>query len=451
MEELRASSHPIVRWEILTYLGIANFLSLYCFYLPGALFAEGAISLQTSQMGELVKVGSFLSFVLGLAARPLGSIFFGLSGDSEGSKATLVRSGYLLGIVTLLMGLIPNFEQMGFVTPILNISLRILQGFAIGGTYSSIALLAYDAAPEKEKGRFTCFIQVTSPAGYLGTLAVVLVLKILCGDEAFTDWGWRFSFLVGLPLLYFLRKIDQTSCDFAEPPHFANKRQALQSVTQYLSKRGAGVGDFFFYILPTTAIVGLTTFTGTVYQLYFFQSVLRIDPMLAKFILAISSLMYLPTYFYWGFFSDHHDKRKIIFSGLAASTILTLPFYMLFERIATNLVDQGSLLGLYTWLMILAVGVLGSVVIIAYSPLIAFIGEVLPKRHRNTMYATSYHFGFGFLGALSQIAGGYLVAAKISVYGVLYVTTGICILALLLIIFYYFYSQASQRKGINAN
>lgn len=448
MEELKRSVQPIVRWEILTYLGIANFLSLYCFYLPGALFAEGAISLPSARIGEIATIGSFLSFVLGLAARPIGSVFFGLTGDSRGSKETLIRSGYLLVIVTLMMGLIPS---LGYITPTLNIILRILQGFAIGGTYSSIALLGYDAAPEKEKGRFTCFIQVTSPAGYLGTLAVVLVLKILCGDQAFIDWGWRFSFLAGLPLLYFLRKIDQTPCDFAERPHFATKRAAFKSVLQYFSNRGHGVGQFLFLILPTTAIVGLTTFTGTVYQLYFFQSILKIDPMLSKFILAISSLMYLPGYFFWGFFADHHSKRKIIFAGLLTSTVVTIPFYMLFERIAILLRDQGSLLGMYTWLMIIVLGTLGSVVIVAYSPLIAFIGEALPVKNRNTLFATSYHFGFGFLGALSQIVGGYLVTEKYSIFSGLYVSTGICVFALLTMGAYYFYIQASQRSGIKAN
>jgi MFS family permease len=451
VEDLKgSSSHPIVRWEILTYLGIANFLCLYCFYLPGALYAEGAVPLVPPQFGDLVKVGSFMSFVLGLAARPLGSIFFGLSGDSEGSKVTLIRSGYLLAIVTLLMGVIPSFEQIGMATPILNIILRILQGFALGGTYSSIALMAYDAAPEKEKGRFTCFIQVTAPAGYLGALAVVMVLKILCGEADFAAWGWRFSFLAGLPLLYFLREIQKAHCGFAEPPHFSSKRAVLNSVVDYFVKRKPGAGEFFFYILPTTGIVGLTTFTGTVYLLYFFQSALRIDPMLTKFILAISSLLYLPTNFFWGIISDRFEKKKLIFAGLAGGTILTIPFYLWFEYLTESLKSQGSLFGIYTWVMILSVTVLSSIVIIAYSPLIAFLGEVLPKEHRNTLFATSYHFGFGFLGALSQLAGGYLVTT-ISIYGVLYVTTSICVLALIAIISYYYYSQASQRSGMKAN
>jgi MFS family permease len=452
LEDLRrSSSHSIVRWEILTYLGIANFLSLYCFYLPGALYTEGAVPLVAPQFIDLVKVGSFMSFVLGLAARPIGALFFGLTGDSEGSKASLLRSGYLLCVVTLLMGLIPSFEQMGLVTPILNIILRILQGFAIGGTYSSIALLAYDAAPAGEKSRFTCFVQVTAPAGYLGTLAVVLVLKILCGDADFADWGWPFSFLASVPLFYFLRKIQQTPCFFAEKPSFPNKSAVFKSVLEYFTRRKPGTGAFFFYILPTTGIVGLTTFMGTVYQLYFFQSVLHMDPMLAKFILAMSSLLYLPTYFLWGFFSDFYDKRKIIFGGLLVSTIATIPFYFLFEKLADHLKDQGSLTGGYTWLMILVVGALSSIVIVAYSPLIAFLGEVLPKEHRNTLFATSYHFGFGLLGCVSQVAGSYLIATNFSSYGALYVTTGFCVVGLLMIMGFYYYSQASQSKGMKAN
>jgi MFS family permease len=398
MEDLRrTSSHSIVRWEILTYLGIANFLCLYCFYLPGALYAEGAVSLVAPQFTDLVKVGSFMSFILGLAARPIGAVFFGFTGDSEGSKISLLRSGYLLATVTLLMGLVPSFEQMGFAAPVLNIILRILQGFAIGGTYSSIALLAYDAAPAGEKCRFTCFIQVTAPAGYLSSLAVVLVLKILCGDADFGNWGWRFSFLAGLPLIYFLRKIQTTPCPFEEKPFFPNRTAVFKSVVQYFSQRRLGTREFLFYVLPTTGIVGITTFMGTVYQLYFFQSVLRVDPMLAKFILAISSLLYLPMFFLWGALADAYDKRKIIFVGLVASTLAAIPFYFLFEHLAEHLKDQSSLNGGYTWLMIIAVSALSAIVVIAFSPLIAFLGEILPKEHRNTLYATSYNFGFGLL------------------------------------------------------
>lgn len=452
MEDLnRSASKSIVRWEILTYLGIANFLCLYCFYLPGALYAEGAVPLVAPQFTDLVKVGSFMSFVLGLAARPIGAVFFGLTGDSEGSKTTLVHAGYLLAVVTLLMGLVPSFEYLGLGTPILNITLRILQGFAIGGTFSSIALLTYDAAPAGEKCRFTCFVQVTAPAGYLSSLAVVLVLKILCGDTDFADWGWRFSFLAGLPLIYFLRKIQTTPCPFEVKPFFPNKIAVFKSVVQYFVQLKPGAREFLFYVLPTTGIIGITTFMGTVYQLYFFQNILRIDPMLVKFILALSSLLYLPMFFLWGAISDVYDKRKIIFVGVVASTLATIPFYILFENLGEHLKNQSSLNGGYTWLMIIAVSGLSSIVVIAFSPLIAFLGEVLPKEHRNTLYATSYNFGFGLLISVAQIAGSYLTATAFSSHSVLYVAIGICVVCLLLMVGYFYYSQASQSRGMKAN
>ncbi|MFS4459223.1 MFS transporter [Bdellovibrio sp. HCB2-146] len=403
------------------------------------------------KMSDFAMVGSFLGFVIGMAARPLGAFFFGLEGDCRGAKQCLLRSGYLMGVVTSIIAVVPGYDILGAGTPSLNIFLRLLQGFAIGGTYSSIALLAYDAAPENSKGRFTCFIQVAAPAGYLSSLAAVLVVKIFLGDVAFHAWGWRVCFIAAVALLYFIRKIQLTNCEFELQPLFSTRMEVLKSVVNSFKTRKSFAKAFFFFILPVTGVVGLTTFMGNVYQLFFMQTLLKVDPILSKFILALSSLIYLPTFFFWGVLSDRMNKTKMILIGISLSTVFILPYFMLAEYVGESLKNQGTLIGLHTWLMIIFGSAISTIVVAAYAPLISFLGELLPQAYRNFLLANAYHFGFGLLGSVAQLMGTFFLLERTSLYGTIITTTILSALGIVTILLYLWRNQNSHIRGMKEN
>ncbi|GAC51014.1 MFS transporter [Gordonia aichiensis] len=134
------------------------------------------------------------TFAVGFIARPLGGLFFGHFGDRIGRKRMLVLSLFLMGVVTLLIGLLPSTQTIGVAAPILLVILRFVQGFAFGGEWGGAILLAYESSPESRRGFSAALPQTGPPAGILlGNMAFLAVAQL--PDEQLYSWGWRIPFL----------------------------------------------------------------------------------------------------------------------------------------------------------------------------------------------------------------------------------------------------------------
>lgn len=140
------------------------------------------------------------TFAVGFIARPLGGIFFGHFGDRIGRKRMLVLSLWLMGAVTVIIGLLPGYEAIGFAAPLLLIILRFAQGFAFGGEWGGAILLAFETSPKERRGFFAALPQTGPPAGILlGNLAFLGVAQL--PDEQLYSWGWRIPFLLSAVLV----------------------------------------------------------------------------------------------------------------------------------------------------------------------------------------------------------------------------------------------------------
>lgn len=134
------------------------------------------------------------TFAVGFIARPLGGLFFGHFGDRIGRKRMLVLSLFLMGVVTLLIGLLPSTQTIGVAAPILLVILRFVQGFAFGGEWGGAILLAFESSPESRRGFSAALPQTGPPAGILlGNMAFLAVAQL--PDEQLYSWGWRIPFL----------------------------------------------------------------------------------------------------------------------------------------------------------------------------------------------------------------------------------------------------------------
>ena len=148
-------------------------------------------------------LASFAVFGAAMVARPVGAVVFGHFGDKFGRKATLVASLLTMGIATFVIGLLPTFQQIGWVAPLLLLILRLAQGFALGGEWSGAALVATENAPKGKRAWYGSFPQLGAPIGFI--IANVLFLVInwalphaenpALKSEAFLSWGWRVPFL----------------------------------------------------------------------------------------------------------------------------------------------------------------------------------------------------------------------------------------------------------------
>jgi len=145
-------------------------------------------------------MAAFGTFAVGFFTRPLGGIVFGHIGDRIGRKKSLIITLLMMGVVTVCIGLLPTYAQIGAAAPVLLILLRIVQGIAVGGEWGGAVLMAGEHAPKGRRNFFASFAQLGSPAGLiLSLLAFSAVTRL--PEEDLMSWGWRLPFLASSLLL----------------------------------------------------------------------------------------------------------------------------------------------------------------------------------------------------------------------------------------------------------
>src|SRR5262245_45371222 len=148
-------------------------------------------------------LSAFATYAAGFLVRPFGALIFGRIGDLVGRKYTFLVTIVVMGLATFIVGLLPTFAQIGWLAPILLVTLRLCQGLALGGEYGGAATYVAEHSRPDERGYTTSFIQTTATLGFFLALVVIGISRVYIDGKTFSDWGWRIPFLVSLILLVF--------------------------------------------------------------------------------------------------------------------------------------------------------------------------------------------------------------------------------------------------------
>ena len=201
-------------WSIITASSLGTVIEWYDFYIFGSLAPIIATQFFPKENPTAAFLATLAAFGVGFVIRPFGALVFGRLGDLMGRKSTFLLTLILMGVSTFAIGLIPSYETIGILAPIIVFVLRAVQGLALGGEYGGAAIYVAEHAPEGKKGYFTSFIQTTATFGLLLSLAVILLCKYFVPEGQFEVWGWRLPFLVSVILVvvsYFIRtKMDES-------------------------------------------------------------------------------------------------------------------------------------------------------------------------------------------------------------------------------------------------
>ncbi|GAB2603817.1 MFS transporter [Kocuria himachalensis] len=338
-------------------------------------------------------VGVFASFgtlAAGYLARPLGGAVFGHFGDKYGRKEVLIASMVLMGISTTLVGLIPSPATIGVMAPILLVTLRLLQGFAVGGELGGSMLLVLEHAPAEKRGFAASFANMGAAAGGIfATLAIALVS--LLPEDQFVSWGWRIPFLFSVLLLgvgYLIRR------SVTETPVFANmdKTEATDvPLVAMFKHNGKNLLSTVLSGMSLYAIAGVTTVWGLSRAIE--AGVERTDALLAT---TAGSIALVVSTVISAKISDRLGRRKVMLTG-AVLILLSVPALLW-------LIDSGSV-----WLYALAVVWAQAVEGLMFGPYAAFVGEQFPTRVRYTGASLSYQFSSIIGGGLAPLAAAGLV------------------------------------------
>ena len=168
----------------------------YDFYIFGSLATIISAQYFPKENPAAAFLATLAAFGVGFVIRPFGALVFGRLGDIVGRKHTFLLTLLIMGGSTFAIGLIPSYETIGVLAPILVFVLRALQGLALGGEYGGATTYVAEHAPEGKRGFFTSFIQTTATLGLFISIGVILLCKSMLGNDAFSEWGWRIPFLV---------------------------------------------------------------------------------------------------------------------------------------------------------------------------------------------------------------------------------------------------------------
>lgn len=299
----------------------------YDFYLYGSLAAIIAKQFFAGTDPNTAFIFALLAFAAGFLVRPFGAIVFGRLGDMVGRKYTFLVTILLMGASTFIVGLLPNYASIGIAAPIILITLRILQGLALGGEYGGAATYVAEHAPDHKRGAFTAWIQTTATLGLFLSLMVILATRTAIGEEAFADWGWRIPFLVSIFLLGISVWI---RLSMNESPAFQRMKDEGKISKAPLSE---AFGQWKNLKLVILALFGLTAgqavvwYTGQFYALFFMTQILKVDGPTANILIAASLLIGTPFFIVFGTISDKIGRKRIIMAGCIIAALTYFPIF----------------------------------------------------------------------------------------------------------------------------
>ena len=299
----------------------------YDFYLYGSLAAIIAKQFFAGTDPNTAFIFALLAFAAGFLVRPFGAVVFGRLGDMVGRKYTFLVTILIMGASTFVVGLLPNYSSIGIAAPVILITLRILQGLALGGEYGGAATYVAEHAPDDKRGAFTAWIQTTATLGLFLSLMVILATRTAIGEEAFADWGWRIPFLVSIFLLGISVWI---RLSMNESPAFQRMKDEGKISQAPLSE---AFGQWKNLKLVILALIGLTAgqavvwYTGQFYALFFMTQILKVDGPTANILIAASLLIGTPFFIVFGSLSDKIGRKKIIMAGCVIAALTYFPIF----------------------------------------------------------------------------------------------------------------------------
>jgi MFS family permease len=272
-------------------------------------------------------LSAFAAYAAGFLVRPFGALLFGRIGDLVGRKYTFLITIVVMGASTFAVGLLPTYASIGWTAPILMVTLRLLQGLALGGEYGGAATYVAEHAPNDRRGYDTSWIQTTATLGLFLALLVIWLCRSNMDAKTFADWGWRLPFWVSIILLAFSVYI---RLKLEESPVFqrmknegkGSKSPLTDSFLKYPNNKYV-----LLALLGATAGQGVVWYTGQFYALFFLTITLKLDYVSTYTLIGLSLLIGTPFFIFFGWLSDRIGRLKIILGGCLIAAVTYFPLF----------------------------------------------------------------------------------------------------------------------------
>lgn len=439
---------------IISASSVGTLIEWYDFYIFGSLATVLSTKFFPTDNPTAAFLNTLATFAAGFVVRPFGALVFGRLGDLIGRKYTFMVTLMLMGGATFAIGLIPSYATIGAWAPILVLTLRLLQGLALGGEYGGAATYVAEHAPAEKRGFFTSWIQTTATLGLVISLAVIMATRSSMSKEAFDEYGWRIPFLVSILMVLVSLLIRK---NMEESPMFA-KAKAEGNISKNPLKESFGNKLNLKYVLlalfGATMGQGLVWYTGQFYAQTFLLKICNLDDIQTNMILVIGLLLGTPLFVIFGALSDKIGRKGIMMAGMIIAIFSYRPIFDQMYKtvdvtnktvvpgsekrtlkgktttITKEFTDGSSYKNVITevsldkteskisikinekdqWTLVGYVFFLISFVTMAYGPIAAFLVEMFPTKIRYTSMSLPYHIGNGVFGGLMPAIATFLVS-----------------------------------------
>jgi metabolite-proton symporter len=339
-------------------------------------------------------LASYATYAVGFIARPLGGIVIGHFGDRTGRKSMLVLTLVMMGVATFLIGLLPTYNQIGYWAAVALVTLRVIQGFGVGGEWGGAVLMAVEHAPAGKRGFYGSWPQMGVPIGLLLSTTVFSLVSRLPEDQ-FLSWGWRVPFLSSIVLVAIGLLI---RLSILETPAFAKLKETQQAARmpilevlrhypkQILLAIGARMAENgAFYIYTVFSLTFATQYVG----------LKRSIVLNAMMIAAVVDALAIPV---CGAISDRLGRRPVYLFGATMTAVTAFPFFWLIQ----------------TGRPIMVVAAMVMVLLLAhaamYAPQAAFFSELFGTRVRYTGTSLGNQLASVIAGGFSPLISTALMA-----------------------------------------
>jgi len=434
--------------RVIAASAVGTMIEWYDFYIFGSLAAYLAPKFYPPGNQTFAYIAYLATFAVGFVVRPFGALFFGRIGDLIGRKYAFLVTLSIMGLATAVVGLLPTYATAGWFSPLALIALRVLQGLALGGEYGGATIYVAEHVPDHKRGFYTSFIQITATLGLFISLAVILGTQASMSAAAFKDYGWRIPFLISLVLvaisLYIRLKMK-------ESPIFSQLKSSGMTSAKPLADaftHWSNLKRVLISLLGATAGQGVVWYTGQFFALFFLQTILKLNPTTANYVVAIALVLGMPFFTVFGALSDRIGRKKIMMAGCLLAVISYLPIYHAMQAaVGNNVVSVASVKDKVTGAIALTplsagpdgklvpakvatnpnlpaiVGLVFIQVIfvcMVYGPIAAYLTEAFPAKIRYTSLSLPYHIGNGVFGGLVPLIGLAVIAGTGNIYAGLY-------------------------------
>lgn len=443
--------------KVIAASAVGTMIEWYDFYIFGSLATIIAPLFYPSGDDTWALIAYLSTFAVGFVVRPFGALVFGRIGDLVGRKYAFLVTLIIMGAATAVVGILPTYATIGMAAPIALLVIRVLQGLALGGEYGGAAVYVAEHVPDDRRGFYTSFIQITATLGLFVSLVVILVVQNALGPEAFREWGWRVPFLisivlVGISLYIRLRMKESPIFMHIKSTGMTSAKPLKEAFTEWTNLRRVLISLF-----GATAGQGVIWYTGQFYALFYLQTILKVHPTSANYIIATTLLLGMPLFIIMGALSDRYGRKRLMMAGCLLATISYLPIYHAMQAAAGSgvvtaisqrnpvtgaisltpmaMVD-GALQPAKEVLTFTTVGALASspsawmlvgqvfiqlfFVAMVYGPIAAYLVEAFPAKIRYTALSLPYHIGNGVFGGLLPLIGLSIIASTGNIYAGLY-------------------------------